>query len=361
MDYAACSDKTLVERAVRGDRAAFGAVFERYWPLLLRFARRLVGDAGEDVVQEALLRAYLTLPVLRKPRSLRAWLYGITLNTCREHQRAEHNRMRRLAEVYGGMYEPGWPAAAPDEAFERKAHAQLIRRAVENLPGKHRQAVLLHYFEHLSVNEIAEILGVSRSVVKTRLHRARRSLRPLFQEAAEPRKEKAGMASAEVLDVIGEEQVLLFSREKQMVLPIFMSREQASAIALAVEGVSLPRPLTFQLVAQLLAAARVKVEEVTVTELKNGTFFAGIRLSNGVTVDARPSDAINLALIVNAPLSVDDSVFASAGIPVEIEDGRDARFERKGTKSLAQEFLRKAGCSFSKESVAEYVRSLRVG
>lgn len=360
MEQVIRSDEALVERAIRGERAAFGTIYERYWSPLCNFARRLVGDAGEDVAQEALLRAYLTLHSLRDPRSLKSWLFGIALNTSREHLRAERNRLRRLSEVYGGMYEPNALTAAPDEAFERQAHVELIRQAVEKLPAKRRESVLLYYFEHLSVKEIAGLLGVSRSVVKTRLHRARRTLRPVLSEETRPLKEETVMASLEVLDVIGEEQVLLFSRDRQMALSIFMSKEQASAIALAVEGVSVPRPLTFQLVAQLLAAARLSVEEVTITELKNSTFFARIRLSNGAAVDARPSDAINLALIVKAPLTVEDGVLDSVGIPVEIENGQTARFEPKGTKSLVQELMRKIGTPFSKESVAEYVRSLRV-
>src|SRR3982751_727962 len=97
------ADELLVAAARRGDRDAFGRLVDRHRPRALALARRLLGDAAEaeDVVQEAVLRAYLALRDLREPSRFGAWLCGIALNLARIRRRGAR-RLQRLGEGVAG-------------------------------------------------------------------------------------------------------------------------------------------------------------------------------------------------------------------------------------------------------------------
>lgn len=98
-------------------------------------------------------------------------------------------------------------------------------------------------------------------------------------------------------------------------LPIWIGVFEANAIALKLEGVETPRPMSHDLMAQLLGSLKAKVEDVVINDLQESTFHARIRLRAGdeeILVDARPSDAIALALRVDAPIFVAEHVFQKA-------------------------------------------------
>lgn len=102
------------------------------------------------------------------------------------------------------------------------------------------------------------------------------------------------------------------------VLPIYIGPEEAKAIAMALEGVVPPRPLTHDLLRDVILAFGGELRAVTVTELRDRTFYAELDLVVGerpVTVSARPSDAIALAVRVDAPLFASEEVLSDAGAP----------------------------------------------
>ncbi len=112
-------------------------------------------------------------------------------------------------------------------------------------------------------------------------------------------------------------------------LPIWIGAVEATAIAFAMQGVNSPRPLTHDLMRDLLTSLEVGMERVVVTELRDGTFYAEIHMTrNGqaVQVSSRPSDAIALAVRTTAPIFADESVLTEAGI--EIEDEEEDEVER---------------------------------
>jgi bifunctional DNase/RNase len=109
-------------------------------------------------------------------------------------------------------------------------------------------------------------------------------------------------------------------------LPIWIGAQEATSIAIAVEGAEPPRPLAHDLMKTLLETVSATVERVEVTRIEDGTFYAEItlRLPNGTRVlDARPSDAIALASRVGAPIWVADEVLDDAGIPVSAMEFRE--------------------------------------
>ena len=118
---------------------------------------------------------------------------------------------------------------------------------------------------------------------------------------------------------------------EQRVLPIYIGPEEAKAIALALEGVIPPRPLTHDLLRDVLGALDVAVVRVSVTSLEDRTFFAELELrvdGRTVRVSARPSDAIALAVRVDAPIFAAEDVLDEAAAPQEDEgDGDGAEQE----------------------------------
>src|SRR5512134_1264256 len=109
--------------------------------------------------------------------------------------------------------------------------------------------------------------------------------------------------------------IILRDEEEKRSLPIWVGIFEANAIALELEKVSTPRPMTHDLIKNILESVDAKVEKIVVNDLRDNTFFALIHLRLGsaeITVDSRPSDAIALALRVGAPIFVEEDVVRRA-------------------------------------------------
>jgi bifunctional DNase/RNase len=109
--------------------------------------------------------------------------------------------------------------------------------------------------------------------------------------------------------------VILKDKEGERVLPIWVGVFEANAIALQIENISTPRPMTHDLLKNILSEIEADVQRIVVSDLRDNTFYAMIYLDrNGETIaiDARPSDAIALALRTRSPIFVEDSVVESA-------------------------------------------------
>jgi bifunctional DNase/RNase len=109
--------------------------------------------------------------------------------------------------------------------------------------------------------------------------------------------------------------IILRDEEEKRSLPIWVGIFEANAIALELEKITTPRPMTHDLIKNILESVDAKVEKIVINDLRDNTFFALIHLRLGeeeITVDSRPSDAIALALRVGAPIFVDDDVVRRA-------------------------------------------------
>jgi bifunctional DNase/RNase len=109
--------------------------------------------------------------------------------------------------------------------------------------------------------------------------------------------------------------VILKDKEGERVLPIWVGIFEANAIALQIENIATPRPMTHDLLRNIITDLDGQVDRVVVSDLKDNTFFAIIHLTvkgEAVVVDARPSDAIALALRTRAPILVDETVIDNA-------------------------------------------------
>ena len=124
-------------------------------------------------------------------------------------------------------------------------------------------------------------------------------------------------------DIVGKQPiVLLKTADGNKFLPIWIGHSEAAAILMKLQGASTPRPLTHDLVTSMLAELEARVTRITVTELRDNTFYASITISvNGseMEIDSRPSDAIALAVRTQAPIFAADDVIDESSIEFEHE------------------------------------------
>ena len=120
--------------------------------------------------------------------------------------------------------------------------------------------------------------------------------------------------------------VLLKEVDGSRFLPIWVGAVEATAIAFAQQGLAAQRPLTHDLIANILEVADLTMTSVHITQLKDGIFYAELNFTDGPTISARPSDAIALALRMGAPILASEALLEEAGI--EIPDQAEDEVER---------------------------------
>jgi RNA polymerase sigma factor (sigma-70 family) len=319
---AAPTDAALVHAARDGDRTAFATLIERHYSLLLASCRRALGDSGAaaDAAQEAVVHALLGLDRLRRPESFGPWLVGIGLNAARRALERPGRYALSLETLLGGLSEPAAGEPGPAELAEASLAAHRVRAAIAALPAGQRDAVALFYLAGLSAPEVAEQLTSTHGAVKTRLHKARATLRERLSDLREePEKmtQSVRMRIADVRDTgaggMRDSRVVLLQEEDgERRLPIWIGAPEGAALALRLADVELPRPGTYQLADELLRAAGATLSEVRIVALTDMVFYAQVVLADGATVDARPSDALNLALLAGVPIQVEPQVLAEA-------------------------------------------------
>lgn len=185
-------DITLVERTQQGDQAAFGLLVEKYQHRLAKLVARYVQDSGEieDVCQEAFIKAYRAIGSFRGESAFYTWLYRIAVNTAKNYLISQGRRPPKsdldAEEVVNSpagvvMQE----TATPEANVLTKEMAEVVTRAVEQLPEDLRMAITLREIEGLSYDEIAEVMNCPIGTVRSRIFRARdaidRELKPLLE------------------------------------------------------------------------------------------------------------------------------------------------------------------------------------
>jgi len=134
--------------------------------------------------------------------------------------------------------------------------------------------------------------------------------------------------------------VLLKEREGERYLPIWIGPVEATAIALGMQGIETQRPMTHDLMRDLLQNLSISVDRIVITELREGTFFAEIQMTqNGdrVAVSSRPSDALALAVRMNLEIFANEDVLEEASIAVKDEDEPDAEKEVEKFRAFLEE------------------------
>jgi RNA polymerase sigma-70 factor (ECF subfamily) len=173
-------DEVLVQ-SINGDQRAFQRLVESYQPQVYALAMRFLRDESEaqDVVQESFIRVWKHLRSFDTERNFGTWLYKIVTNCCLDHLKALR-RWRRLFRFFERGEEnsvdlPG-TGSLESEAHDRDL-LRIIQKLVLSLPRKQGTVFTLRDLQDLSVEEVAEVTGLSPGSVKTNLHYARRTIR----------------------------------------------------------------------------------------------------------------------------------------------------------------------------------------
>lgn len=178
-------EAALVQRAARGEEAAFTAIMRRHNQLLFRSVRSILkSDAdAEDALQEAWLQAWRALGTFRADARLSTWLVRIAINEALGRQR---RKSAQIIALEPAMNLPDAdrddafaddPAAAPEQKALRAQLRRLIEARIDELPASFRTVFMLRAVEELSVEEVAQALGIPAATVRTRLFRARSLIR----------------------------------------------------------------------------------------------------------------------------------------------------------------------------------------
>lgn len=327
-------DADLVAAALAGSREALSELLRRHWDTAVALSARVLNspDLARDAVQEAAIAAMTSMDRLRCADRFGAWFCGIALNVSRRW-------LRQLrAEVPATATDRASLVPGPAELAELADLAARVRDAISRLPPGQRDAVLLFYLQGLSHREAAAELGISPGAVKARLHQARAALAPGLARiigARQGRLTAVAGTTTEWTDAVvsevrqspddGDQRkhiMMLAERDGDRLLPMWIGPAEATALAITLEAVEMPRPFTYQLAASLVAASGARITEVRITKLEPPLFYAAVLVegADGVReVDSRPSDAVNLALATGAPLRVNDALFG-AGTPGWQED-----------------------------------------
>ena len=322
-------DSDLVHASLRGEKDAFAELIGRHWPVAVSLAARVLGsaDLGHDAAQEATIAAMNGLDQLRSADRFGAWFCGITLNVARRWLR----QMR--AELRARLPDHASPEPGPQELAELAELTAAVRTAVAQLAAGQREAVMLFYLQGLTHREVAAELGITVGAVKARLHQARSSLTPSLRPFAAPPEEAVmtipatGPAWADVFvaeirrnqadDITRYRHVMVLAEQDgDRRLPIWIGPAEAIALALNLEAHEAPRPLTYQMAGRLLEASGGHITEVRITRLTDATYYAAIMIDGPAgrqEVDARPSDAVNLALVTGSAIRADSALLDDPG------------------------------------------------
>jgi RNA polymerase sigma-70 factor (ECF subfamily) len=179
-ESAPAEERDLVRRARSGDAAACEALALAHRRAAYLLALQLMGNRDDalDVAQDALLRFFSTLHRFRGDDPVRPWLYSIVRNRCRDLMRRSRVRKHEPLEAEPDRWRPELVDGHADP--HRDATQSELRRqvwtALAAISREHREILVLRDYQDLSYEEIAEVLGVPRGTVMSRLHRARKAL-----------------------------------------------------------------------------------------------------------------------------------------------------------------------------------------
>jgi RNA polymerase sigma-70 factor (ECF subfamily) len=187
-------DRMLVDRFKQGDEAAFNEMVSRYWDRIYTMVNQLLRNSqdAEEVTQDAFIRAHRGLVNFRGEAAFSTWLYQIATNLARNRywywwrrkrdhtisfdQPVSHDNDTTLQELIPADVE------TPEDATVTQELVTHIAAGMEKLGAKHREILVLRNIKNLSYEEIAQILGISVGTVKSRIARARESLRAQLGE-----------------------------------------------------------------------------------------------------------------------------------------------------------------------------------
>jgi RNA polymerase sigma-70 factor (ECF subfamily) len=180
------NEAELIQRVCDGDKESFYALVEPCERAVFTAAMSIVNNVAdaEEVAQEAVLKAFSALPRFRRESKFSTWLVQITINEARLKLRRDRRHLydsidESHTDDEGDCFPKDFAdwREIPSEALQRKELKEALKSALDALPQKYREVLVLRDIQHLSIQETAQVLGITEGSVKTRLLRARFRMR----------------------------------------------------------------------------------------------------------------------------------------------------------------------------------------
>lgn len=182
-------DNLLLRRAQKGDTAAFEQLITPHEQLVWRVCWRYTGkyEDAADCAQEAMVKAWRSLPGYRQECALETWLYRISVSCCLDFLRRRRGEGDlSLTGMRESGYDPPADTLSPEDALLRREDASELREAIALLPEDMRTVLILAALEQRPYEDVAQITGVAVGTVKSRLSRARVKLAEILARMREP-------------------------------------------------------------------------------------------------------------------------------------------------------------------------------
>lgn len=184
------TEQELVLRAKNGDMSAFGELISQNERKIFALTYRMVGtrEDGEDLAQEAFLNAWKGLKNFQGDSSFSTWVYRLATNVCLDHIRKQKRR-QEVTNTAPLEYEDGEALSLPDRThdpqhrLEKKELQASVQQGLEQLSLDHRQILTMREFSGMSYDQIAAALDLDSGTVKSRIARARNSLRKILEKS----------------------------------------------------------------------------------------------------------------------------------------------------------------------------------
>ncbi|KKI89955.1 RNA polymerase sigma factor [Bacillus sp. SA1-12] len=175
------SEEELIKKAKQGNMNAFQQLVELHYPVVEKFAYQLGNrhDEIEDITQEVFIRVYRFIDQFTKAK-FSTWLYKITLNVTRDFARKRQSNLRKVFKIQQDFRNDDYPEI--EAAVLKSEEDRILHLAIQKLDEKYRIPIVLYYFHEKKYEEIAEIMSITLSTVKTRILRGKTMLKKVIEE-----------------------------------------------------------------------------------------------------------------------------------------------------------------------------------
>jgi RNA polymerase sigma-70 factor (ECF subfamily) len=180
----AAEQAMVIEGVQAREEVVFDDIFEAYHERIYNCVYRLMGSSEDayDLTQETFLRAYAALPKVRGELKVGPWLYRIATNLCMDQlRRRKLIRWEPLDNLLAVFHPKQVAKDSPERETLRQESREMVHRVLAKLPPKYRTCLVLREYQDMSCEEIAEVLGTTRSAVKSLLFRAREEFRAVHE------------------------------------------------------------------------------------------------------------------------------------------------------------------------------------
>lgn len=185
------TENELIRKCKKGDRAAFDELCEKYYSRVINIAYGMLSNHDDacDAAQETFFRVYKSIGLFKEQSSFTTWLYRITTNICSDilRRRQRNTNIVSISQVAEEKKDIDIKdnEPTPEESYEITERQLAVRQAISELREEYRVVITLCDIEGMSYDEIAEVLGLPSGTVKSRINRARNSLKKILMDKRE--------------------------------------------------------------------------------------------------------------------------------------------------------------------------------